>query len=91
MLAMNAPTPISPRGRLQALVAIPERERTDSQWDEMNELEIQLACANREQALEQDARGNTPVTGSGHAEHGGAQRKKPFQKLSKGGSKEHLP
>ncbi|MCC7485609.1 MAG: hypothetical protein IT529_11560 [Burkholderiales bacterium] len=41
------PDQSSPRQRLQALLAIPERQRTDEQWDEINELEILLAPANR--------------------------------------------
>ena len=45
---MNEPQPNSPRRTLQALLAIPERERTDAQWDEINELEILLAPGNRE-------------------------------------------
>lgn len=40
----------SPRARLQALLAIPERQRTDEQWDEINELEIMLAAGNRQGA-----------------------------------------
>lgn len=36
--------------RLRELLAIPERDRTDAQWDEIAELEIQLAPANRSQA-----------------------------------------
>jgi hypothetical protein len=50
MLLMDEPKPVSPRLRLQELLAIPERERTDSQWDELNELEIMLASGNRERA-----------------------------------------
>lgn len=45
--AMNQSDQQSPRQRLQALLAIPERQRTDEQWDEINELEILLAPANR--------------------------------------------
>ncbi|EIC22103.1 hypothetical protein [Thiorhodovibrio frisius] len=37
----------SPRRRLRALRAIPDQDRTDEQWDELNELEIMLAPANR--------------------------------------------
>jgi hypothetical protein len=44
---MNQPEQQSPRQRLQALLAIPERQRTDEEWDEINELEIVLAPANR--------------------------------------------
>lgn len=44
---MNTPQPTSPRRRLQELQAIPDSERTDAQWDELNDLEIQLAPGNR--------------------------------------------
>ncbi|HZN27062.1 MAG TPA: hypothetical protein VFB75_22745 [Burkholderiales bacterium] len=44
---MNKSQPNSPRARLQALRAIPEKDRTDAEWDEMNELEIMLAAENR--------------------------------------------
>jgi hypothetical protein len=40
----------SPRARLQELLAVPDRDRTDEQWDEINELEILLAPGNREGA-----------------------------------------
>jgi hypothetical protein len=36
-----------PRRRLRELLSVPERDRTDAQWDEINELEIQLAPGNR--------------------------------------------
>lgn len=42
-----APPPFDPRRRLRELLSIPERDRTDAQWDEINELEIQLAPGNR--------------------------------------------
>lgn len=32
---------------MRELLAVPERDRTDAQWDELNELEIQLAPGNR--------------------------------------------
>jgi len=41
------PPPFDPRRRLRELLSIPERDRTDPQWDEINELEIQLAPGNR--------------------------------------------
>src|SRR6266567_2306698 len=59
---MHAPQPMSPRGHLQELLAIPESRRTDAQWDEIHELEIKLSSANREQTPEQGARRNTPGT-----------------------------
>ena len=47
---MNQPDPNSSRNRLQALLAIPERQRTDGAMDEINELEILLAPENRQGA-----------------------------------------
>lgn len=48
---MNTPPtasqPFDPRRRLRELLSIPERDRTDEQWDEIVELEIQLAPGNR--------------------------------------------
>jgi hypothetical protein len=32
---------------MRELMSIPERDRTDAQWDELNELEIQFAPGNR--------------------------------------------
>ena len=81
---MHAPQPISPRARLQELLAVPESQRTDEQWDEIHELEIKLSSANREQPLEQGARRNTPATATGQTRpRGGAQGKNPFQKAHK--------
>jgi hypothetical protein len=48
--ATTPPAPqqsFDPRRRLRELLSIPERDRTDPQWDEINELEIQLAPGNR--------------------------------------------
>jgi hypothetical protein len=67
---MDEPQPISPRARLQALLAIPERQRTDAQWDELNELEIMLAAGNRQGAPEQNVRWNSTAPG-GHPNPGG--------------------
>lgn len=44
---MNEPVHIDPRQRLRELLAVPERDRTDAQWDELVELEIQTAPGNR--------------------------------------------
>ena len=41
------PPPNDQRRRLRELLSIPERDRTDEQWDEIVELEIQLAPGNR--------------------------------------------
>ncbi len=72
MPPMDAPQqPVSPRQRLQELLAIPEGQRTEAQWDEINELEIKLASGNRQQAPEQGARGNAP-TAAGHPRPSGS-------------------
>ena len=44
-----SPQQQDPRRRLRELLAVPERDRSDAQWDEMIELEIQLAPGNRAQ------------------------------------------
>ncbi len=43
-----------PRRRLRELTAIPDRDRTDAVWDEIIELEIQLAPGNRAQPPQGD-------------------------------------
>lgn len=44
---MNSPQTVSPRRRLQELLAIPDRLRSEAEWDELHELEISLAPGNR--------------------------------------------
>lgn len=70
-----SPPPNDNRRRLRELLAIPERDRTDEQWDEIIELEIQLAPGNRASASD-------PGSGSGL---GGGQK----QQL--GQPKKHRP
>jgi hypothetical protein len=83
---------MSPRGRLQELLAIPESRRTDAQWDEIHELEIKLSSANREQTPAQGFPRNTPVTAGRHPKpSGGAQGKQPFKKFPKRRPKQNLP
>ncbi|KPK55092.1 MAG: hypothetical protein AMJ63_00525 [Myxococcales bacterium SG8_38_1] len=85
---MDESQPTSPRARLQALLAIPDRQRTDAQWDELNELEIMLASGNREGAQQQGARWNsTPPAGhpkpGGKPRHGKKQRRRFQQRPPK--------
>jgi len=83
---MNTPEPVSPRRRLQELLAIPERQRTDAEWDEINELEIKLASANREDAPEQGVRREASSTNNHPRRNrpgGGQQGKKPPRKFHK--------
>ena len=78
---MNDPEPVSPRLRLQALLAIPDRQRTDAEWDELNELEIMLAAGNREGAPEQSARWNSPAPGGQRKPAGGPHGRKPGKRF----------
>lgn len=75
---MSDSQPLSPRQRLQALLAVPEKQRTDAQWDEIIELEIVLAPGNREGAPDPNVRRN-PGPQGGHAKPssgGGGHNKK---------------
>jgi len=88
---MNEARPISPRQRLQALLAIPDRERSDAQWDELNELEIMLASGNREEAPNQDARRNATAP-AGHPRPGGGRHgKQPAKKFRRRPPKGNAP
>lgn len=87
---MNEQPTTSPRQRLKELLAIPERQRTDAEWDEINELEITLASANRTESHEPAARRNVPA--SDQAKPGrGTQVKKPFKKPHKRPPKANTP
>ncbi|SRR6266704_930463 len=91
-IAMNAPESISPRRRLQDLLAIAEGQRSDAQWDEIHELEIKLSSANREQTLDQGARRNTLAAAAHHHKSGGGTHgKKPFTKVHKRRPKANMP
>lgn len=55
-----APPPNDNRRRLRELLSISERDRTDEQWDEIIELEIQMAPGNRISGPEQGFGGGKP-------------------------------
>ena len=84
---MSEQQPMSPRQRLQALLAIPERQRTDAQWDELIELEIMLAPGNREGAPQPGGGGgrrNPNAPQGGHPKPGGVPHgKKSGKKFHK--------
>ena len=46
-VAPPAQPSFDPRRRLRELLSVPESQRTDPQWDEIIELEVQLAPGNR--------------------------------------------
>lgn len=63
--------PLPLRRRLRELLSIPERDRSDAQWDEIIELEIQLAPGNR-------VAGHEASGGSGgHVRHHAPRSNKP--------------
>jgi hypothetical protein len=69
MEAMSDPELEARRARMKELLAIPDRERTDAQWDELNELEIMMAVTKGQlvQRIEQKGGGNQGQ----HPRHGG--------------------
>jgi hypothetical protein len=79
----DEPQPISPRTRLQQLQAIPDRQRTDAEWDELNELEIMLAAENREGAPTPNParRRNTTAPTNRPKPNGGPRGKKTRKKF----------
>ena len=84
---MNKPQSNSPRARLQQLRAIPDRDRTEEEWDELNELEIMLAAENRHPGPGQSQnpnqnQGGRPKSGAPvqHGKPGGGQHGNPQQR-----------
>lgn len=77
-----APAPVNPgldsRRRLRELLSVPERDRTDEVWDEIIELEIQLAPGNRVSGNEHGGNtGRGPQQGKPQGTGGaGGQQKK---------------
>ncbi|HEX6733983.1 MAG TPA: hypothetical protein VF096_04145 [Azonexus sp.] len=73
------------RRRLRELLSIPERDRTDEQWDEIIELEIQLAPGNRISGNEAGGGGGRspmPQGKSGGGGGGGNAQKKHRQRTN---------
>ena len=68
---------------MQELLAVPENQRTEEQWDELNELEIMLAPGNREGAPSQNQNARQPsASPAGHAKPNSArQGKNPSKKF----------
>ncbi len=65
------------RRRLRELLSIPERDRTDEQWDEIIELEIQLAPGNRIGSNDRAGGGGHGHPGKqSHGGGGGGQQQK---------------
>jgi len=73
-IQQSAPPANDNRRRLRELLSIPERDRTDEQWDEIVELEIQLAPGNRISASEHGG-GPSGGSGMGHNKPSGQSKK----------------
>lgn len=71
-----APQGLDNRRRLRELLSVPERDRSDEQWDEIIELEIQLAPGNRLSGQELAGGGGNPGAGQGRAPGPGGQQQK---------------
>jgi hypothetical protein len=71
---MNDPQPVSPRRRLQILLAIPDNQKTEAEWEEINELEITLAPGNRADGREQEPRRSDAQPSGNPRSHGGNPR-----------------
>lgn len=81
---MNDTQQTSPHRRLKELLAIPERQRTDAQWDELHELEISLAPGNREDAPRQGAPRPMPTAvPDGRQRPGGDRSQRPMRRPRK--------
>ncbi|MDA1117632.1 MAG: hypothetical protein O2979_06420 [Proteobacteria bacterium] len=83
---MSDPEQDNKRQRLRELQAIPDRQRTDEQWDELNELEIMFAAGNREgapmprpQGMPSSQPGGFPRLGGGGG--GGGQNRNKGRKF----------
>lgn len=74
---MNDPQPIDIRRRIRELLSIPDRDRTDAEWDELNELEIRTAPGNRDNGYPTDRPdGKRPGGGFGQSRRQGPHGKK---------------
>lgn len=80
---MNTQQPNNLRQRLKTLLAIPDSQRTEAQWDEIIELEITLAPGNRENAPMPGTQRKPQPTSVQAKPSGGGQGKKPFKKFHK--------
>lgn len=89
--APQAQQMFDPRRRLRELLSVPERDRTDAQWDEINELEIQLAPGNRVSPGQQPGSSDKPVGSSGGSGRQFQQKKHPPKSSGGGGKRRPRP
>lgn len=86
-----APAPIpqtdNRRRQLRDLLSIPERDRTDEQWDQIIELEIQLAPGNRLAPNENPHNPPRHNNKPGGGNSGGQQKKHQQHRARQGGNR----
>ena len=80
---MDEPEQAPPYQRLQELLAIPERQRTEAQWDEINELEITLTPVNRANTTDRNIRRKTMVIPDQPKPRDSLPGRRPLKKLRK--------
>ncbi len=80
---MDEMQPIEMRRRIRELLSIPDRDRTDAEWDELNELEIRTAPGNRDYDRPQERQGDRRPGGMAqqgqHGQQGRRQDRNPKQ------------
>lgn len=86
ILPVVAPPPNDNRRRLRDLLSIAERDRTDEQWDEIIELEIQLAPGNRVSGSEHGAQDRPPMFQNKPPGSGQAKKHRPRSNNPGGGA-----
>lgn len=84
---MDEMQPIEMRRRIRELLSIPDRDRTDAEWDELNELEIRTAPGNRDYDRSQDRQGDRRPGGMGQSGQPGQQGRRPDRNNPKQGNK----
>ena len=77
--------PLDLKRRLRELLSVPERDRSDEQWDEIIELEIQLAPGNRISGSP------APGGGGGQPRHNSPRQGKPGNAAAPAAQKKHRP
>ncbi len=78
---MDDMQPIEMRRRIRELLSIPDRDRTDAEWDELNELEIRTAPGNRDYDRSLDRQGERRPGGMGQQ---GQQGRRPDRNPKQG-------
>ncbi|MDR2186652.1 MAG: hypothetical protein LBE62_01205 [Azonexus sp.] len=85
------PPPNDSRRRLRELLSIPERDRSDPQWDEIIELEIQLAPGNRISGSPSGPGGPLPQPRPGGGNNNAQKKHRPRANNNRRGRHQNKP